>query len=93
MSESPADHYAWAEALIAQASNQGDYDRKAHLIAVAQVHATLATVDPDRRPPARQAPAVGFTTDDACICPRLPHMPAAITALLPDCPIHKERRP
>lgn len=43
MSESPADHYAWAEALIAQASDQGDFDRKAHLIAVAQIHATLAT--------------------------------------------------
>lgn len=44
MSETPADHYAWAEALIAQASDQADYDRKAHLIAVAQVHATLAMV-------------------------------------------------
>lgn len=73
-------------------------------LAQAQVHATLATVDPDVLWPARKSSPWGCKRGcgpdiqnpacpdhGACICSTLAHEPLAKTAMHPDCPIHGEK--
>lgn len=86
----PAKHYAEAEKYLAFADElQGDRrsrsEGRSYEIAVlrAQVHATLATVD---RAVSRQAEVDAQRA--MCTCAHLPDIPAAVTHVDPDCPIH-----
>lgn len=91
----PAENYAEAERLVGAAANASSERQVAQLTATAQVHATLATVNPNV---AFHAPRVeagaGVTVASVfqeCICSKLAHEPLAKTATHPDCPIHGEK--
>lgn len=92
----PAEHYAEAERLLAEADKLPDQNSPAAarayelLTATAQVHATLATINPDVLWPMRTSDGMEIrpTPDPACICPRHDHEPFARLATFPACPIH-----
>jgi hypothetical protein len=86
---SPADHYAAAEKLVRQAAELPVGSDVGNLLTAAQIHATLATVDPAQI--GMQRPPI-VARNPACICSSLASEPLAKTAMHPDCPIHGDQR-
>ena len=86
----PAEHYVEAERLLHLAT--GDFPSMPiapDIAALAQVHATLATVSPADL---RQAGGIEFFSQHSeCTCPTLPAVPIAKLSIDPDCPIHGEK--
>lgn len=86
----PAEHYAEAERLIGWTANAPAGSDRALIVAEAQVHATLATVDPDAVKVWRKV--VPGSTDSPlvklCTCNTITVEPLARTHTDPACPIH-----
>ncbi len=78
------EHYAEAERLLELAGV--DSDMRQTRIRLAQVHATLATVDPVGI--ARTSEVSFYSDRPNCTCPALVANPLARTSTDPDCPIH-----
>lgn len=89
----PAEHYAEAESALAEVMDgivmmreDGASVDVSIPLALAQVHATLATVDPVKM---ADTAGVGFYSQHGqCTCPQLPGAPFARTSTDPDCPVH-----
>lgn len=102
----PAEHYAEAERLLEahqawqERNDKVDYVAAEATFRLAQVHATLATVDPahlGQLPPPVMVDHPGWMgriegaeMTKGCTCPALAANPIARTGLDPDCPIHGE---
>lgn len=77
----PADHYAEAERILLTLDDHL-IEVQAQIVAEAQVHATLATVDPNRVWPLKET--------GKCTCSSDPYADRVSSSLriAPECPIH-----
>lgn len=89
---SPADHYAEAERLIGMYTDALPQSAEdgGHVLWLAQLHATLATVEPDVL---RRAGLGPVAQHPACTCGRAKHDPAMILSQDLACPIHGIQTP
>lgn len=88
----PAEHYAEAESFLDLAEglsgeSKSRSEGRSYELAVlrAQVHATLATVDPEQL---AQDYGQALVDEHYCTCPRLGASPIARTSTDPACPTH-----